>query len=77
MCRLPSVFDNYGLCRCRRIFRRKTFLSPDVGGHLPEILGYDKTLELIKKADEVYLDFGADKNVYGIDKNEEIRQISH
>ncbi len=53
----------------------KLSLSPDVGGNLPEILGYDKTLELIKKADEVYLDFGADKNVYGIDKNEEIRQI--
>ena len=52
----------------------KLSLSPDVGGHLPEILGYDKTLELIKKADEVYLDFGADKNVYGIDKNEEIRR---
>ena len=36
----------------------KLSLSPDVGGHLPEILGYEKTMELLKEADNVYLDFG-------------------
>ncbi|MBE6015266.1 MAG: NAD(P)/FAD-dependent oxidoreductase [Lachnospiraceae bacterium] len=53
----------------------KLSLSPDVGGNLPEILGYDKTVELLKESDDVYLEFGADKNVYGIDKQKEIREI--
>lgn len=53
----------------------KLSLSPDVGGTLPDILGYDKALELIKESDNIYLEFGADKNVYGIDKQKEIQEI--
>lgn len=53
----------------------KLSLSPDVGGNLPEILGYDKALELIHDSDDIYLKFGADKNVYGINKGQEIREI--
>ena len=46
----------------------KLSLSPDVGGNLPEILGYDETAELLKESDDIYLKFGADQNVYGIDR---------
>lgn len=53
----------------------KLSLSPDVGGNLPDILGYDKALQLIKESDAIYLKFGADTNVYGIDKEAEIREI--
>ena len=53
----------------------KLSLSPDVGGNLPEILGYDKATELIHESDEIYLKFGADKSVYGVDKESEIREI--
>ena len=53
----------------------KLSLSPDVGGNLPEILGYDKATELIRESDEIYLKFGADKSVYGVDKEVEIREI--
>lgn len=53
----------------------KLSLSPDVGGNLPEILGYEKTEELIKESDEIYLRFGADKSVYGVDKEREIEEI--
>lgn len=53
----------------------KLSLSPDVGGNLPAILGYDKTMELIRESDDIYLKFGADKKVYGLDKAEEIREI--
>ena len=52
----------------------KLSLSPDVGGNLPEILGYDKALELIRESDEIYLKFGADTKVYGVDKEKEIRE---
>ena len=53
----------------------KLSLSPDVGGNLPEILGYDETIKLIKESDDIYLKFGADTSVYGIDKEKEIREI--
>ncbi len=53
----------------------KLSLSPDVGGNLPEILGYDQAVSLIKDSDDIYLKFGADTNVYGVDKAEEIREI--
>lgn len=53
----------------------KLSLSPDVGGNLPEILGYDKTVALLKESDNIYLKFGADTNVYGVDKQKEIQEI--
>ncbi|SFB28033.1 hypothetical protein SAMN05216249_1175 [Acetitomaculum ruminis DSM 5522] len=53
----------------------KLSLSPDVGGNLPEILGYERTKELIKESDDIYLKFGADTSVYGVDKQEAIRTI--
>lgn len=53
----------------------KLSLSPDVGGNLPEILGYDKAVELIRESDNIYLKFGADTNVYGVDKQREIQEI--
>lgn len=53
----------------------KLSLSPDVGGHLPEILGYDKAVELIGESDDIYLKFGADQNIYGVDKIKEIQEI--
>lgn len=53
----------------------KLSLSPDVGGNLPEILGYDKAVELLKESDDIYLKFGADKNVYGVNKQKEIQEI--
>lgn len=53
----------------------KLSLSPDVGGNLPEILGYENTVGLIHESDSIYLKFGADTNVYGVDKEKEIREI--
>ena len=53
----------------------KLSLSPDVGGTLPEILGYEAATELIRESDQIYLKFGADTSVYGVDKESEIREI--
>lgn len=53
----------------------KLSLSPDVGGNLPEILGYDEANQLIHESDSIYLKFGADTNVYGVDKQREIEEI--
>lgn len=53
----------------------KLSLSPDVGGTLPDILGYEAATALIKESDDIYLKFGADTNIYGVDKEKEIREI--
>lgn len=53
----------------------KLSLSPDVGGELPEIIGYQKTLELISYVDDHYIQFGADPKVHGLDNPEKIRNI--
>lgn len=53
----------------------KLSLSPDVGGTLPEILGYEKASELINEADSIYLQFGADDKVYGIEDQQAITDI--
>lgn len=53
----------------------KLSLSPDVGGTLPEILGYEEASKLIRESDDIYLKFGADTSIYGVDKEKEIREI--
>ena len=53
----------------------KLSLSPDVGGNLPEILGYDAAARLMKDSDDIYLQFGADTHVYGADNADEIREL--
>lgn len=53
----------------------KLSLSPEVGGELAEYIGYENTEELIRYVDEIYLDFGADHKIYGIDDLEKISAI--
>lgn len=53
----------------------KLSLSPDVGGTLPEIIGYEHTEKLLKAADDVYLKFGADEKIYGLEDTEAIERI--
>ena len=42
---------------------------------MPEILGYEKATELINEADSIYLKFGADEKVYGIEDTAAIENI--
>ena len=53
----------------------KLSLSPDVGGNLPQILGYDLTNELIEESDNIYLKFGADEKIYGLEDEDAITEI--
>ncbi|MGE4284356.1 MAG: NAD(P)/FAD-dependent oxidoreductase [Clostridia bacterium] len=43
----------------------KLSLGTDVGGNVKDYIGEEKTAELIKYADQIYLEFGAQKAVYG------------
>ncbi|MGI6591596.1 MAG: NAD(P)/FAD-dependent oxidoreductase [Eggerthellaceae bacterium] len=53
----------------------KLSLSPEVGGYLPDFLGPEQTRRLIRESDEIYLAFGADTHVYGIDDPQAIAAI--
>lgn len=53
----------------------KLSLSPDVGGYLPDFLGWDETEQLIRESDDIYLSFGADPHVYGLDDPQAIAAI--
>lgn len=44
----------------------KLTLSPQVGGQLESYLGAEKTADLIRYVDDIYLKFGASNEVYGV-----------
>lgn len=52
-----------------------TLASSETGGNLSELIGEEKVKELVKEMDDVYLSFGADKKLYGIDNQEAISKI--
>ena len=53
----------------------KLSLSSEVGGDLPELIGTEMAEELIKYADSLYLEFGADSKVEGIGNTEKVKDI--
>lgn len=53
----------------------KLSLSHEVGGTLPELLGVEETIDLIKYTDDIYLEFGADKAVHGAEFSIEMNEI--
>ena len=53
----------------------KLSLSAEVGGDLPTLIGEDLAQETIHYTDQIYLDFGADKHVEGLDVTEEVKEI--
>lgn len=53
----------------------KLSLSYEVGGDLPEIIGRQKAQDYISYTDDIYLSFGADDHVEGIDSSEAVKEI--
>ncbi|MBQ7688332.1 MAG: FAD-binding protein [Clostridia bacterium] len=53
----------------------KLSLSSEVGGDLPDLIGASLAQETINYTDGIYLEFGADTHVEGIDNSEEVKQI--
>ncbi len=56
----------------------KLTLSPAVGGHLPEIIGQERTTKLIEQVDGTYVGYGASGPVHGTrtDETEELEKRS-
>lgn len=53
----------------------KLSLSYEVGGDLPTLIGPELAQETIHYADQIYLDFGADSHVEGLNHNQERKEI--
>ncbi len=53
----------------------KLSLSYEVGGELPELIGVQYAQQLIEYTDNIYLEFGADKQVEGLGNLEKVREI--
>ncbi|MDV4151680.1 FAD-dependent oxidoreductase [Clostridium sp. AL.422] len=46
-----------------------------VGGNLPDVIGHKETKNLIDYCDKIYLDFGGEKNIAGVEHKDEIKKI--
>lgn len=53
----------------------KLSLSAEVGGELPDLIGYNETQELINYTDKIYIEFGASEKIEGITETEKIKEI--
>ncbi len=53
----------------------KLSLCPEIGGVLPEYIGYDETAALIRYVDQIYLEEGADSVIYGIGQPDVVENI--
>lgn len=53
----------------------KLSLSCEVGGDLPMLIGEDLAQETINYTDKIYLEFGADTHVEGLENTEEVKAI--
>ena len=53
----------------------KLSLSYEVGGDLPNLIGAKYAQEMIDYTDKIYLDFGADTKVEGINQDEKVKEI--
>ena len=53
----------------------KLSLSYEVGGDLPTLIGEAKAQELIDYTDGIYLEFGADEHVEGLENSQKVKDI--
>lgn len=53
----------------------KLSLSTEVGGDLPQLVGDQLAMEMTDYTDKIYLEFGADTHIEGIDNDLEVKEI--
>jgi uncharacterized protein len=53
----------------------KLSLSHEVGGTLPDYIGVEETLKMIRYTDEIYLKFGADAKIHGEKETPAMREV--
>ena len=53
----------------------KLSLSYEVGGDLPSLIGSDTAQETIEYTDKIYLEFGADEHIEGLESSDAVKDI--
>jgi len=53
----------------------KLSLSHEVGGTLPDYIGVEETIKMIRYTDDIYLKFGADTDIHGLTETPAMREI--
>ena len=53
----------------------KLSLSYEVGGDLPDLIGAEYASDMIEYTDNIYLEFGADTHIEGINQGEKVKEI--
>ena len=71
----PSCHITSGFSGAGAFSDGKLSLSYEVGGDLPNLVGAKTAQEFIDYTDKIYLDFGADTKVEGIDNNDAVKEI--
>ena len=51
------------------------YLGGNGGGYIKEYMSMDEIKDLLTYTDNIYLEFGADKNLHGIDHVEEVEEL--
>lgn len=69
-CRITTGFSGAGA-----FSDGKLSLSYEVGGDLPDLIGAQLAQETIERCDRIYLDFGADPHVEGVEHPDRIARI--
>lgn len=69
-CRITTGFSGAGA-----FSDGKLSLSHEVGGDLPELIGAELAQRTIERCDDIYLRFGADPHVEGLEHPDEVAQI--
>ncbi len=69
-CRITTGFSGAGA-----FSDGKLSLSHEVGGDLPELIGAELVQRTIERCDDIYLRFGADPHVEGLEHPDEVAQI--
>lgn len=71
----PSCHITTGFSGAGAFSDGKLSLSFEVGGDLPTLIGEMYAQEMINYTDSIYLEFGADTHIEGIDSTEEVKEI--
>lgn len=53
----------------------KLSLSHEVGGTLPDYIGVEATIDMIRYTDDIYLKFGADTGIHGLSETPAMREV--
>ncbi|MDL2300529.1 FAD-dependent oxidoreductase [Clostridiaceae bacterium OttesenSCG-928-D20] len=71
----PSCHITTGFSGAGAFSDGKLSLSYEVGGELPSLIGESFAQDMIHYTDKIYLEFGADEHIEGLEQTDEVKKI--